>query len=345
MAVNMSLNLQLAAYVTAFYRPMLGRVRNYLVGQSLLLVLLLGSVHGEARAQQGMEVFATADYLISAIDQARQSVASLDDSDGVQGPPSKVWLPLYLSDFPRSTRNMVYIPPGEFLMGCDNIDSSDYCVQAELPIHVVYLDGYYIDKYEVTNYRYELCVKDGGCSLPAQSSSYTRAEYYGTSRYDNYPVIHVNWYQANSFCKWEGKRLPTEAEWEKAARGSSDTRKFPWGNSDPTCRRTNSRAGDPQYPCYGDTSAVGSYGAGISPYGVRDMAGNVWEWVSDWYSSDYYSNSPYRNPTGPRGGSLRIRRGGSWSRYVRHLQTSHRLAYPADGAGIHNGFRCAVRLN
>jgi serine/threonine-protein kinase len=164
--------------------------------------------------------------------------------------------------------------------------------------------------------------------------SATRSFYYGDAAYDNYPVININWDQANAFCVWAGKRLPTEAEWEKAARGSSDTRKYPWGDAAPDSTLVNYNDN------VGDTTAVGSYPAGASPYGVMDMAGNVWEWVNDWWQEDYYSVSPSSNPQGPATGYGRVLRGGSWGYGDLSVRSTYRDNVRPVYWDINGGFRC-----
>lgn len=227
----------------------------------------------------------------------------------------------------RLGREMVYVPAGEFIMGSEDGDSD------ERPRHKVYLDAFYIDRYEVTNAQYKVCVEAKVCNPPGSNGSFSRDSYYGNPAYDDYPVIYVSWHDADTYCRWAGGRLPTEAEWEKAARGI-DGRKYPWGNKWDTSK-TNSRETTP-----GDTVAVGSYPAGASPYGVLDMAGNVWEWCQDRYSANYYAGSPERNPQGPSSGNYRVARGGSWANYVMNVRAAFRFRIDPDVRSNLVGFRC-----
>jgi formylglycine-generating enzyme required for sulfatase activity len=222
---------------------------------------------------------------------------------------------------------LVFVPAGGFVMGSDN-GSSD-----EQPIHTVSLDSYWIDKTEVTNKMYALCVQAGVCQPPSSTSSYTRKDYYGNFEFDDYPVIYVDWNKAKTYCEWAGRRLPTEAEWEKAARGT-DARTYPWGNDAPSNNLLNYNSNT------GDTTEVGKYPAGASIYGALDMAGNVWEWVSSLYQSYPYSASDGREDLNASGS--RVFRGGSWSYYGSYVRSALRYRYDPSFILSGVGFRCAL---
>lgn len=244
----------------------------------------------------------------------------------------------------------VLIPEGEFIRGCtDDTVGPAKCYIESKPLQAVYLDAYYIDRTEVSNAQYATCVAAGACLPPMSYSSTTRYAYYDNPTYANYPVIHVDWDRANTYCQWLGKRLPTEAEWEKAARGT-DHRLFPWGDSLISCEKCNCNIWYYDYkgdrreaPCVGDTSPVGGYEDYASPYGVLDMVGNVREWVNDIYLKPYYLNAPYYNPQGPvsTDANEHLARGGSWKGTYTHSNTWVRF----DEADIYEthllGFRCA----
>jgi eukaryotic-like serine/threonine-protein kinase len=223
---------------------------------------------------------------------------------------------------------MVYVPAGEFSMGSPEGTGSG----GEHPQHKVSLDAFWIDRTDVTNAMYAKCVQAGNCRLPDDTSRYDYP------RYSNHPVVYVNWNQADAYCRWVGARLPTEAEWEKAARGT-DGRTYPWGNDAPGCSLANYWGKDTG--CVGDTSEVGSYPSGASPYGALDMAGDVWQWVADWYDHGYYSKSPVHNPTGPSSGDARVLKGGSWDYLVYFIRSAYRFfGNPESGDDI-IGFRCS----
>jgi formylglycine-generating enzyme required for sulfatase activity len=197
----------------------------------------------------------------------------------------------------------VYVPEGTFRMGGMDARSAP----DERPAHDVTLHGYWVDQLEVTNAMYILCVKAGVCKPPVDFKSQRRPEYFNNPEFNDYPVVYVTWGQAKSYCEWAGRRLPTEAEWERAARGD-DWRTFPWGEDKADGLRANYNM------LVGDTSRVGTYPLGASPFGVLDMAGNVAEWTNDYYSAAYYANlTETFNPLGPEtSASLRrVVRGGS----------------------------------
>jgi formylglycine-generating enzyme required for sulfatase activity len=199
---------------------------------------------------------------------------------------------------------MVDVPEGPFFMGCDNSNNGGYgCRDREVPARTVWLSGFRIDKYEVTNRQYRTCVAAGGCQLPRLFHTVSRDSYYDNPEFDYYPVLWVSWWDAYNYCKWAGKRLPSEAEWEKAARGFADDRPWPWGQERISCERANftNAQTNPHSVCTGDTQRVGSYPLGASPYGAMDMAGNAFEWVMDWWNPDWYDVMPLVNPVNSPG--------------------------------------------
>jgi formylglycine-generating enzyme required for sulfatase activity len=220
---------------------------------------------------------------------------------------------------------MVFVSAGEFEMGSTGGDPR--MDEDELPLHTVYLDAYWIDRTEVTNSLFNLCITAGVCTPPARSSYYLRAGY------ENHPIIGVSWDQAQAYCSWAGRRLPSEAEWEKAARGT-DGRMYPWGNRPPSDDLLNFNHH------VDETTPAGSYPDGASPYGALDMAGNVWEWVQDGYSTTYYSISPAQNPISNSPVNRRVLRGGNWDSNADGVRTANRFwAFP--GRNDMDGFRCA----
>jgi formylglycine-generating enzyme required for sulfatase activity len=230
---------------------------------------------------------------------------------------------------------MALVPAGEFQMGSDN-GSDD-----EKPVHTVYLDAFYIDVYEVTNARYLACVSSGACQPPSQSKSYNRSSYYGEAQYADYPVIYVTWEMAKAYCEWRGGSLPSEAQWEKAARGGLPGMDYPWGNDQPVCDKGAQNGANFGDCAAKDTEPAGSYSP--NGYGLFDMAGNVWEWVDDWYQSNYYASSPASNPTGPGSGDYKVLRGGSWNVKSHFLRVAFRGRFdPYLSSYSVIGFRCAV---
>lgn len=225
---------------------------------------------------------------------------------------------------------MIYISEGLFEMGRSDVEGG-----IDIPTHVVDLNGYWIDQYEITNAQYAKCVSAGSCWPPEKNNSNQIADYYGNPVYESHPVVWVNWHQAVAYCAWAGVRLPSEAEWEKAARGTEGSA-YPWGDSPPNELLLNYNTRIPV--------KVGSYPAGASPYGVMDLAGNVWEWVSDWFGGQYYRQSPSANPAGPETGKTRVQRGGAWDEEENgwSVRITQRYYDFPENADYLVGFRCAA---
>ncbi len=216
---------------------------------------------------------------------------------------------------------MVLIPAGVFNMGIEGANSN------ERPVHEVYLDAYYIGIFEVTNAEYAQFVEAAGRPAP---STFFDSFFDG----ENQPVGGVSWEDADAYCKWAGKRLPTEAEWERAARGT-DGRAHPWGNAPPDRIRANYQRHEKR------TTPVGSYPEGISPHGLYDMCGNVWEWVADYWAKEYYKDSPKEDPKGPETGGAHVVRGGSWVNSGGYITATVRPDPNPEHQQGHKGFRCA----
>lgn len=232
----------------------------------------------------------------------------------------------------RDPVEMVRIPAGPFVMG----NPTGVGRRDEQPRRKIYLDLFFIDKYEVTNARYLTFVRHTGHRNPPDP--YGDGELTSAEGIEQLPVVQVNWYDAVEYCHWVGKRLPGEAEWEKAARGT-DGRLFPWGNDTATATHANF---DHEWVGKDTLHPVGARPAGRSPYGVEDMSGNAREWVQDWYKPDYYEEAADRNPKGPDRGVLRVIRGGSWHSPIADIRATARgkggFALRTHGTG----FRCAA---
>lgn len=267
-----------------------------------------------------------------------------------------VWAPSVLAQeivqvqTPAGTMHeLVRVPASYFTMGSAEGRAD------EQPVHQVYLDDFYIDRFEVNNDQYAAFLNDIGRNADEEGHLLfdlrdADAQIHYDERYapipgtEQRPVAEVSWYGASAYCTWVGMQLPTEAMWEKAARGT-DGRIYPWGDSIDRSRANYGKEGC----CRGDDSdgffdsaPVGSYQRGISPYGAYDMAGNVWEWVMDWYGEDYYAQSTERDPQGPDAGISRVLRGGSMSSDPYRLRTTDRGGLPPSVTYIIVGFRCAA---
>ncbi len=288
--------------------------------------------------------------------------------------PAPTGLPLALTGNNESP--MVVIPAGSFEMGMDPDAALEYCQQLyepfvgdecardwyldEHPVHTFFLDDYYMDQYEVTNQQFAVFLNErgnqseGGATWLDAADEHVKIIEAGRvwavqGGFGDHPVVEVTWYGAKAYCEWRGARLPTEAEWEKAARGDAG-QVYPWGDAfdgdlanfcDANC---NLDWSNPNYDDgYAGTAPVGSYRGGVSPHGLYDMAGNVWEWVADWYGEDYYSTlkGGVENPTGPETGDYRVLRGGSGSDNGALLRAAFRSGINPSVSNHLRGFRCA----
>ena len=241
---------------------------------------------------------------------------------------------------------MVLVSRGEFIMGTDR----EWVNVNQSPAHRIFLGAFYIDKHEVTNAQYEeFILSDGyknkkfwtkeGWDFIQKSNVESPLNYKrnNIAPEPDHPVIGVSWYEANAYSKWAGKRLPTEAEWEKAARGA-EGRLYPWGSKMDFSKLS-------YFPHVTKILEVGSFPEGASAYGIMDMAGSVWEWTADWYSANYYKQSPKRNPKGPANGKYRVLRGGAWDSIRAQLQCTYRHYEKERRQTYTIGFRCVANAN
>ena len=266
------------------------------------------------RVLQGKMIQETASTILLQVGSSRAELSKINIRT-INGRPA--FQPKAASSPNDMQPEAILIPAGPYLMG----DSQD----KDNVVHKVYLDAYWIDNYEVTNARYRQFI---------EATGYSKPRYWDDPRYngDNQPVVGVTWEDAQAYCAWAKKRLPTEAEWEKAARGEK-SRLFPWGDVYNTTY-ANTKASKHKRPL-----SVGSYPEGRSPYGLHDLSGNVWEWCQDWHDKDYYPTSPTRNPTGAESGKKRIIRGGGWN--AAYVDMAHRRGIKPTVAYPSLGFRCA----
>lgn len=247
----------------------------------------------------------------------------------------------------ESTTSMVLIPAGEFLMGSEV--GSDF----ERPVHAVYVDAFRIDATPVTNAQFARFVEATGYRTTAESAGVDSGapderrgaapswRTYATPERAEHPVVYVSWFDADAYARWCGKRLPTEAEWEKAARGNLEGKLFPWGDAAADASRINWNRLHTDVALPPPTTPVRSFPP--NGYGVHDTAGNVWEWCRDWYRDDYYSVSPRENPQGPEVGRFKVRRGASWNvREAFRLRCANRGAMLPENFWPNIGFRCVL---
>ena len=273
-----------------------------------------------------------------------QKICSPQGQDAVSGQDSGADTAVGLDGDQGNLGGMVLIPAGSFEMGCV---PGDACSPDEKPQHTVTLAAFYLDVTEVTVAKYQACVDAGKCTAPASGGSdYNR----GKLGREQHPVNGVTWTQADAYCKWTDAKghLPTEAQWEKAARGGLEGKKYPWGDENPTCTPGQNNTAvwnSGGSGCGKDSTWPVGTGSAKNGYGLYDMAGNVWEWTADWYDSSYYGSSPASNPSGPGSGSNRVSRGGSFGAGAPgYLRASLRDYVNPSGYYFYLGFRCSRSL-
>jgi formylglycine-generating enzyme required for sulfatase activity len=307
-------------------KKILGRIRRFLI--LFLILVLVGCTLPFGQTVYEPEIIAPTGEPGSPTEEpvivTEESVTPTEEPVAFSEPEAGT--PMLWTD--RSY--VVYVPAGEFGMGKNETETSDHN-----PLHTITLGGFWIHQAEVTNSMYAICVNLGICSPPTIETG--KPNWFSDPEYANAPVVGVNWNQAGTYCEWIDARLPTEAEWEKAARGTNGD-PYPWGEEAPTCSLLNFEDCLPS-PA---PETIRSYPLGASPYMLADMAGNVFEWVFDWYADDYYSSSPISNPTGPTTGEKRVVRGSSYLTPAEELNIALRSSLEPEKQRSDLGFRCVL---
>ncbi|MFV2044472.1 MAG: SUMF1/EgtB/PvdO family nonheme iron enzyme [Anaerolineales bacterium] len=311
-----------------------------LAGVGVLVVIALIAI----LSRDPLQAVAEDSTITSTLQPATEAPTSVPSPS--QAPPETA-LPVLgvgsTMDSPTDGVRLVYVLKGEFSMGAG--DSDPDASSNEKPEHTAFLDAFWLDQAEVTNRMYRQCVNAGACDSPARRSEFDQPDL------TDHPVVWVSRRDAEDYCQWAGRRLPTEAEWEKAARGA-EGRTFPWGSGAVAGHllnfadvNLNEEWADPSVDDgFEYSSPVGNYAAGASPYGALDLAGNVWEWVSDWFDPQYNLDSTADNPAGPASspaGTYTVR-GGSFLSDARNVRAAYRYGYSPDTSAADLGFRCAV---
>jgi serine/threonine-protein kinase len=294
---------------------------------------------GVAPSSTSMQDFSTSSVVYLAASNTPEPTQITPESTATVALPSPTAEPESSADLGSDGMRLIYVPEGEFTMGSNGGETD------ERPAHSVHLSAYWIDETEVTNAMFAEFLNQMGNQFEGNATwimapdSNDTLQFYGgawrsVAGYEDYPIVKVTWYGANAYCAWAGRRLPTEAEWEKAARGT-DGNTLPWGGS-LDCLHANYGG------CTGGAKSVGSYPQGASPYGVLDMFGNVWEWVYDKYGTDFYRQSPLADPVGPASGKHHILRGAAWDTAdAKRLRLTFRYNRDPNLTGSTYGFRCA----
>jgi len=318
-----------------------------ILGLSAIILVLIGVIVGlvyvsRTPETQAAQAGATA-TLRSQVIAALTAITTLTPTP--VNSPTPLPTPAPMVD-PLTGKRMIFMPGGVFRMGTDEAEPD------EAPSHLIRVDPFFIDETEVTNGEYAQCVESGACEPPSHPGATYHQEYYGAEAFDDYPVIFVDWYAAQTFCTWRDARLPSEAEWERAAGFDpilGIRHIYPWGDEfdgkllnfcDVNCTQDDrNEAFDDEHR---DTAAVASYPGGRSPVGVYDMSGNVMEWVNDWYDPKYYETATDTNPLGPLDGEFKTVRGGSWLSTEDQVRVTGRGSYDPTVRRAHLGFRCAA---